>query len=114
MDDCVFCTIINKQIQSNIVLEEPDFIIIKDILPKAPVHLLVISKRHILSLNHLEDKDRDLVGKMILAAKDMALKFGVSETGYKLVFNVGHDGGQVIPHLHLHILGGKNLGEQGY
>ncbi len=111
MQDCVFCDIVNKILDSQILFENENLIVIKDILPKAPVHLLVIPKKHILSVIDLQAEDSALVGEMILTAKDMALKYGVNETGYKLVFNVGRDGGQVIHHLHLHLLGGKNLGE---
>lgn len=111
MDDCVFCNIINKTIDSKILFENERLIVIKDILPKAPVHLLVIPKKHILSVSHLEPGDEPVVGEMVVVAKLMGEKFGVSETGYKLIFNVGRDGGQVIPHLHLHLMGGKKLPE---
>ena len=111
MDDCVFCNIVNKTIDSQLQFESPDLIVIKDILPKAPVHLLVIPKKHILSINQMEPFDEALVGQMAYVAKQMAEKFGIGESGYKLVYNVGRDGGQVIPHLHLHLMGGKNMGE---
>ena len=111
MDDCVFCNIVNRTLQAEILFEDENLIVIKDILPKSPVHLLVITKKHILSVNHLEPADQSLAGEMILVAKDMAIKYGVSDSGYKLTFNVGRDGGQVIPHLHLHLMGGKNMGE---
>jgi len=111
MDDCVFCNIINKTISSEILFESENLVVIRDIMPKAPVHLLVVPKKHIISASHLEQSDRQLIGEMVLAAKDMATKSGVGDTGYKLVFNVGKDGGQVIPHLHMHLLGGKHMGE---
>jgi histidine triad (HIT) family protein len=111
MDDCVFCNIANRTIESEILFESNNLIVIKDILPKAPVHLLVLPKMHYPSIMHLEEKDQALVGEMVYVAKQMADKFGIGETGYKLIFNVGRDGGQVIPHLHLHLLGGKLLGE---
>ncbi len=111
MDDCVFCNIVNKSLESDILFENKDLIVIRDILPKAPVHLLVIPKKHVLSINHIDPQDEKLIGDIILTAKKMAEKFGVSETGYKLVFNVGRDGGQVIPHLHLHLMGGKSMGD---
>ncbi len=111
MDDCVFCNIINKTLESQILFESPNLIVIKDILPKAPLHLLVIPKKHITSIAHVEPQDEPLLGEMMVVSKDMATKYGVSETGYKLIFNVGRDGGQVIPHLHLHLLGGKLLPE---
>ncbi len=111
MDDCVFCNIINKTIDSEIIYENEHLVVIKDILPKAPVHLLVIPKKHIISIGHLEKADEALAGEMIFAAKEMANKYGIAETGYKLIFNVGRDGGMVIPHLHMHLLGGKQLPE---
>ncbi|MDE2311466.1 MAG: histidine triad nucleotide-binding protein [Patescibacteria group bacterium] len=109
MSDCVFCNIVNKVLASNILLETEDLIVINDILPKAPVHMLIIPKKHILSINHLEPEDAELGGKLLEAAKEMAKRQGISESGYRLVFNVGKDGGQVIPHLHLHLLGGKKF-----
>ena len=111
MDDCVFCNIVNKTIDSQILFENEHLIVIKDILPKAPVHLLVVPKQHVLGISHLQPQDGPLLGEMVFTAKQMAEKFGIGETGYKLVFNVGRDGGQVIPHLHLHLMGGKNMGE---
>lgn len=111
MDDCVFCNIANKTIESKIEFEDDKLMVIRDILPKAPVHLLVIPKKHIMSVKHVEEVDEPMVGEMIFVARKMAEKFGISETGYKLIFNVGRDGGMVVPHLHLHLMGGKNLGE---
>ncbi len=111
MDDCVFCNIVNHTIESQILFENEHLIVVKDILPKAPVHLLIIPKKHIVNVPKLEPVDEPLVGEMIFTAKEMADKYGVAETGYKLIFNIGRDGGQVIPHLHLHLLGGKMLPE---
>ncbi len=73
--------------------------------------MLVMPKKHIASITALEASDAGVIGELVLTAKDMAEKYGVADTGYKLVFNVGRDGGQVIPHVHLHILGGKKMGE---
>ncbi len=111
MSDCVFCNIVSKAIKSDILFENKDTIVIRDILPKAPLHLLIISKEHILSVNHLEKKHEALIGAMFTLAKNMARQFKVADSGYKLIFNVGRDGGQVVPHLHLHLLGGKKLEE---
>ncbi len=111
MSDCLFCKIANKELPTDLVYERQDLVVIKDKFPKAPVHLLVIPKKHIDSVNHIEHVDRDLITNIIFVAKEQAHKAGAGESGYKLVFNVGRDGGQSIPHLHLHILGGKNLGE---
>lgn len=109
MEDCVFCSIVNKALEKELLYEDDKVVVFKDILPKAPVHLLIVSKEHIVSINHIEDTQENLAGHMINVARKMALKYGVYESGYRLVFNVGRDGGQVIPHLHLHLLGGKNL-----
>ncbi len=109
MNDCVFCNIVTRTIGSDILFETDNVIVIRDIMPKAPTHLLVISKKHIPSVNDLVDGDGQLVAEMILTAKDQASGFGISDSGYKLVWNVGKDGGQVIPHIHLHVLGGKQL-----
>jgi histidine triad (HIT) family protein len=111
MDDCVFCNIINKTLDSKFLFENERLIVIRDILPKAPVHLLIIPKKHITSIHQVQPEDEPVVGEMIYVAKDMASQQGVGESGYKLIFNVGKDGGQVIPHLHLHLLGGKKLPE---
>lgn len=111
INDCVFCNIVKKSLHSNILYENNEMVVIKDIMPKAPVHLLVISKEHIMSLNNIEEKHKGLLADMIFLAKNMAEQFKVASSGYKLQFNVGRDGGQVVPHLHLHLLGGKPLDE---
>lgn len=111
MDDCVFCNIKNKVIEASLVYEDEELFVIKDILPKAPVHFLVIPKEHLPSLNDLAPSREALVGKMIMLAKRLAAEHKVAESGYKLVFNVGKHGGQSVPHLHLHVLGGKQLQE---
>ncbi len=109
--DCIFCDIVAHRLKSTILYETDDLIVIPDIMPKAPVHLQVIPKEHIQSAYHLDDAHKALVGSMVLAAKKMAQEKGVGESGYKLVFNVGKEGGQIIPHLHMHVLGGKQLAE---
>jgi histidine triad (HIT) family protein len=109
--DCVFCNIINGVNKVELLFENERLVVVRDIFPKAPVHLLVIPKKHINSVHHLEPGDEQVVGEMVWTAKQMADKEGVGETGYKLVFNVGRDGGMTIPHLHMHLLGGKAMGE---
>ncbi|MBD3208118.1 MAG: HIT domain-containing protein [Candidatus Nealsonbacteria bacterium] len=106
MADCIFCKIVGGEQKADIVYEGDDFIAFKDINPKAPVHVLIIPKKHIASVNHLQENDQSLAGRLVLAAPRVAEKMGVKEEGYKLVFNVGRGGGQVIDHLHLHLLGG--------
>jgi len=102
--DCIFCKIAKKEISAGIVYEDDRVMAFKDIRPSAPVHYLVIPKEHIQSIAHLEGNHRDILSALIYTAKDLAVKLGL--TGYKLVFNVGREGGQVIDHLHLHLLGG--------
>lgn len=109
--DCVFCNIVKKQVQAKIYYEDDFVMVIQDILPKAPVHLLVITKEHIASVTDTKDEHEALLGKMVLAARKVAGEQGIAESGYKLIFNVGRDGGQIIPHIHLHVLGGKKIPE---
>jgi len=105
MEDCIFCNIIHNKHPSDIIYEDDGFIVVKDIKPLAPVHLLIIPKEHINSVNHIEKKHRELMGDIFLLAKKMAKEFDISE-GYKLAFNTGRKGGQLIDHLHLHLMGG--------
>lgn len=110
MSSCIFCKIAKKEIPTeNILYEDNKIIAFKDILPKAPVHIVIIPKKHICSVDNLEVKDKTLIGELILVAKKIAKKKGVSKTGYRLIFNKGKDAGQTIEHLHLHLLGGKKL-----
>ncbi len=102
--NCIFCKIIAKEIPGQILYEDSDLVVMKDIRPSAPIHHLVIPKEHIESVSKLKEEEAKIVGQMFLAARDDAKKAGLK--GYKTVFNVGRDGGQIINHLHLHILGG--------
>jgi histidine triad (HIT) family protein len=105
--DCIFCRIVKKEAPAEIVFENDKVVVFKDIQPKAPIHLVIASKKHIPSVNHLTREDRELVAEMIFVAKEISKKFKEAENGYKLVFNVGKGGGQMIEHLHLHFLAGK-------
>lgn len=102
MPDCIFCKIANKENPAEIVFEDERLVVFKDVKPKSRVHFLIVPKKHIHSVAHIEDSDAELVGSMILAARDVAKKENLS--GYKLLFNVGKDAGQVIDHIHLHLL----------
>ncbi len=104
MADCLFCKIAKNELPSQVVFEDDEVKVFKDIQPKAPVHLLVIPKTHIESVAHLEPGHEAIVSKIIYTAKKIAEDHGLK--GYRLAFNVGREGGQVIDHLHLHILGG--------
>ncbi len=108
--DCVFCKIIKKELPSTVVYEDDEVIVFKNIRPSAPLHYLSVPKRHISSVIEVMEGDREVVFAIILGARKAAEGLGLK--GYKLVFNVGKEGGQVIDHLHLHLLGGwKNLDE---
>lgn len=104
MEDCIFCKISAKKIPSDIAVDNERVLAFKDIKPSAPVHYLVIPKEHIQSIAHLESNHKEIISELIYTAKKLANTLGLK--GYKLVFNVGREGGQVIDHLHLHLLGG--------
>jgi histidine triad (HIT) family protein len=108
--DCVFCRIVKGEIPSQKVLDTEEILAFRDIEPAAPVHILIIPKRHIETVNHVEADDAALLGSMIQAARDLARDEGLSDSGYRLVFNCNRDGGQVVFHLHLHLMGGRPLG----
>lgn len=103
--ECIFCKIINKELPGDIVYEDDKAIAFNDIHPKAPIHILIVPKKHIISVNHMEGDDNILIGELFLIAKKIARDKNLS--GYKLLINVGREGGQLVEHLHLHLLGGK-------
>ncbi len=107
--ECIFCKIANKEIFSEIIAEDETSVVFKDIKPKAPIHLLFIPKTHLGPVNTLGPKDAELVGRLIFKAKEVAQSLGISEDGYRLVFNIGRDAGMEVEHLHLHLLAGKPL-----
>ncbi len=109
-EDCIFCKIISGQVKAEFVYEDDEIVAFKDINPQAPVHLLIVPKKHIPTINALEEEDAPLVGKMAIVAKTLSKKFGINESGYRLVFNVERGGGQLVFHIHLHLVGGwKNV-----
>ena len=103
---CTFCQIIRGEKSAEILYQDDSLMVIRDIYPHAPVHLLIVPKRHIRSLNDLTEQEDDILSEMILRAKETAKEQGISKSGYKLLFNVERGGGQVIFHLHMHLLGG--------
>ena len=105
----VFEMILNKEIESEIIYEDDDIFSIQDINPVARIHLLIIPKKRINTINNLSDEDTLLVGKMIKVAKDLAKKYEIDESGYRLIFNTNDDGGQTVYHIHLHLIGGEKL-----
>ena len=110
MNDCIFCKIINKEIPSSIVYEDSEIIAFRDINPVAPIHILVIPKKHIESLIDLKQEDELLIGKIYTVINRIAKQEGISEKGFRVIVNCGEDGGQEVRHLHYHLLGGKKLG----
>lgn len=110
-DECLFCKIAGGLTATEFVFENDTAVVFKDIHPHAPVHLLVVPKKHIRSVNDITAEDREIVSELICIAKDMAQRHGVAQSGYKLLFNVEHGGGQRIFHLHLHLLGGRQWGD---
>ena len=109
MTDCVFCQIVAGKIPSEILYEDERVIAFPDIHPLAPIHVLIIPKRHIPSLAHLSDDETPIIEYMTKVANQLAREEGVAESGYRLVINSGEQGGQIIPHLHMHLLGGRKL-----
>ncbi|SMO37574.1 histidine triad (HIT) family protein [Balnearium lithotrophicum] len=107
---CVFCKIVKKEIPAKVVYEDEKVMAFHDINPQAPVHVLVIPKEHIPTLNDLEEKHKGLIGHIFLVIKEIAKELGIAESGYRVLVNCNRDGGQEIYHLHFHLLGGKPLG----
>ena len=103
---CIFCQIANGQTGTEILYQTDTLVVFKDINPIAPTHLLVVPRKHIRSINDLTAEDSQIVSEIITTARDMAQKMGIAKSGYKLFFNVEKGGGQVIFHLHLHLVGG--------
>jgi len=108
-ESCIFDSIITKESPATIEYEDADVIAFRDINPKREIHILVVPKKHIPTVSDMTEEDFPLLGKMIFAAKKIADKFKLTESGYKLLFNVGKAGGQIVPHIHLHLLGGKAI-----
>lgn len=110
MQDCVFCKIINKEIPSNVVYEDDEILAFEDIHPLTPVHILVIPKKHISSLNEINGENVDIISKIYLVINKIAEMKNVRDKGFRIVVNCGEEGGQEVQHLHFHILAGKKLG----
>lgn len=105
--DCVFCEIVAGRIPSDKVYEDEQCVVFHDISPAAPVHLLVVPKKHIESL--MQAEDAACLGHLLIVARQQAVAKGISETGFRVVVNTGEQGGQTVPHLHVHVLGGRNM-----
>lgn len=111
--DCLFCKIVNRQLAADIVFEDDEVVAFNDINPQAPTHMLIIPKKHIATVNDLTHAEIDLPGKLILRAKTIARERGIADTGYRLIMNCNEQGGQTVFHIHLHLLGGRQLTHLG-
>ncbi len=112
MEDCLFCKIIKGEIPCKKAYEDEEILAFHDINPAAPIHILVIPKKHITSLAHLEEKDEKIVGRIYGVINEIAEKNGFKEDGYRVIVNCGKNGGQEVMHLHFHLLAGRPLGEK--
>ena len=109
MEDCLFCKIIDGQIDSDIVYEDNKVIAFKDINPQAPTHILIVPKKHISTLLDLEEEDNQLIGHIYQVANELAKEEGIAEDGFRVVSNCKEAGGQTVFHIHYHLLGGRDL-----
>jgi len=110
MSDCLFCKFVSGEIRPDKVYEDDEVLAFRDINPQAPTHILVIPKRHIATLNDLEEADAALIGKLYLAARNIAREEGIAEAGYRTLINCNELAGQSVFHIHLHLLGGRGMG----
>ena len=109
-DSCIFCRIVDGEIPADVVRETDDVLAFRDTDPKAPTHVLVIPKEHVPSLGEADDEHSELLGRVMLVARDVARAEGIAGDGFRAVTNTGDDGGQSVHHLHVHVLGGRALG----
>lgn len=110
MDDCIFCKIVKSEIPGRKIYEDEDILAFHDVAPQAPIHFLVIPKRHIRNIMELEQEDVSLAGHLLNQAQKLAAELGCAEKGARFVINCKSDGGQTVDHLHIHVLGGRFLG----
>jgi len=109
--ECIFCQIVAGKVPSEILYRDEEVIAFRDINPQAPTHVVIIPREHIPSLAHLSEAQSPLIGCMVNIANQLATKEGIAEDGYRLVINCGEGGGQLVPHLHMHLLGGRKLSD---
>lgn len=110
MSDDLFLKIINREIPADIVYETEQILAFRDINPQAPVHILIIPKEHIRTMNDMDPEHTEMAGKLFLVAAELARKEGIAEEGYRVVMNCNRAGGQAVYHIHLHLLGGRQMG----
>ncbi|MBR3133578.1 MAG: histidine triad nucleotide-binding protein [Clostridia bacterium] len=109
MSDCIFCKIANKEINTELVYESEKVVAFKDINPKAPIHVLVIPKKHIETVMDIKDEDKEIISDMYKAIREIAKELNIDEKGFRIITNCKEDGGQEVMHLHMHMLAGKKL-----
>ncbi len=109
MDDCIFCKIARHEIPAQVVYEDDDLLAFRDLKPAAPVHVLIIPKKHISMLTHMTEEDGALIGKVMLTAKNLAASLDVADSGFRVVVNQGAQAGQSVFHIHFHLLGGRAM-----
>jgi histidine triad (HIT) family protein len=110
MSDCIFCKIAAGEIPATVVYQDDEIVVFEDISPRAPVHLLLIPRQHLATLNDPGPEHSGMLGRMALKAAELAREKGVSESGYRVLINCNPDGGQEVFHLHMHMIGGRRLG----
>jgi histidine triad (HIT) family protein len=109
VETCLFCKIVKRELSAKIVYEDDDSVAFEDINPKAPIHILIVPRRHLATLLDASQSDDRLLGHLLLVANNVARQKGIAERGFRLVLNCNSEGGQVVFHLHLHLLGGQRL-----
>ncbi|MBT9149118.1 MAG: histidine triad nucleotide-binding protein [Dehalococcoidia bacterium] len=109
---CIFCQIISGEIPGEILHQDDEVIAFRDINPRAPIHILIVPRKHLAALSDLTEEELPILGKMAGIAKKLAEGEGISERGYRIVVNCGPEGGQLVPHLHMHLLGGRQLSDE--
>jgi len=108
--DCLFCRIARGDLPADVIMRTPDLVAFRDINPQAPTHILIIPRTHVASVSELEESNAEIMGKLFLAAKELARAEGIEEGGFRMVVNAGSDAGQTVFHIHLHLLGGRGMG----
>jgi histidine triad (HIT) family protein len=109
MEDCLFCKIVNNEIPAELIFEDDRIVAFNDINPQAPIHILIIPKEHFASLNDMPEEKKDLMGHILLRARQIAQNLGIQENGYRIVLNTARDSGQEVFHIHFHLLGGRRM-----
>ena len=109
MEDCLFCKIVNKEIPAEVVFENETIIAFEDINPQAPIHILLIPKEHFTSLNDVTEEKKEILGELLIKARQIAKEKGLANNGYRIVLNTGKDSGQAVFHIHFHLFGGRRM-----